>query len=146
MTQKEKEELTIELKSRQIVRKKLDSIIGALDKDILLIKADRIKRKNELLEYKSETELQDAYGWGFITEEEYDALLAAWRSGTELIDNEKTAKEIAQEILRGWRKIILSDIDALQFELLPDKKKEEIRKRNYEIAQRRANREEKRNV
>lgn len=129
-----KKDLRTDLRGRKIVKRKLESAIRSLDKAIVKIDADRAKRRETLMQYKSEAELQDAYGWGFITEEEYDALLEQFRSGTEAIDAEKSPQEIAKEILIGWLRLTYSDITSLEFDLLPEKKQDEIRERNYQIA------------
>lgn len=140
MTDKEKKDLKIELKSRQLVLKKLETGRRALEKTCTRIQAERARREAEISEYKNEDEIADAYGWGFISEEEYDDLLERFREGREAIRNEKSAEEIAAEILSGWIRITEGDIESLRFDLLPDEKKEEIRQRNYEIAQRREER------
>lgn len=144
MTNKEKKDLKIELKSRQIVLKKLETARRALEKTCTRIQAERIRREAELSEYKNEDEIADAYGWGFMSEEEYDELLARFQEGKEAIRNEKSAEEIAVEILSGWIWITEGDIESLRFDLLSDEKKEEIRQRNYEIAQRREERRQER--
>lgn len=140
MLDKEKKDLKIELKSRQLVLKKLETARRALEKSCKRIQDERAVREAELSEYKNEDEIADAYGWGFMSEEEYDDLIARFREGKEAIRNEKSAEEIAAEILSGWIRITEGDIDSLKFDLLPDEKKEEIRQRNYEIAQRREER------
>ena len=141
MTDKEKKDLKIELKSRQIVLHKLNVARNSLtSRKIAKIVEERQKREAELSEYKNEDEIADAYGWGFMSEEEYDDLLSRFREGKEAIRNEKSAEEIAAEILSGWIRITEGDIESLRFDLLSDEKKEEIRQRNYEIAQRREER------
>lgn len=141
MTDKEKKDLKIELKSRQIVLHKLTVALNSLtSRKIAKIVEERHKREEQLSEYKNEDEIADAYGWGFMSEEEYDDLLSRFREGKEAIRNEKSAEEIAAEILSGWIRITEGDIESLRFDLLSDEKKEEIRQRNYEIAQRREER------
>lgn len=144
MTDKEKKDLRVELKARKIVQKKLNTATVALYKKILKIRAEREKRIAELSEYHDERDLQDAYGWGIITEDEYDRRLAALRDGRDKIDAEVSAEEIAWDILSGWSRITKGDIASLEFELLPPAKQEEIRQRNYEIAQEREKRRKER--
>ena len=144
MNEKEKRDFREEIRSRKIVQKKLEAAIRALDKQIAAIVEDRERRKEALSQYKDERDLQDAYGWGFISEEEYDALLSQLRDGVESIEAEQSAPEIAKKILGGWLKITKSDIEALEFELLPEKKKQEIRDENYRIAMERKRRQEER--
>lgn len=144
MNQTEKKDLQIELKSRKILKAKLEIAVRSLDKQVGKIISDRQSRKEKLSQYKNENDLQDAYGWGFIDEDEYYKTLDAMRSGTEAIENEKTAQEIAKDMLKGWLKITESDISALEFDLLSDKKKAEIRKENERIlAEREKRRKEK---
>jgi len=132
MTKEEIRNIKIEIKSRKIIAKKLESAIKSIKKITDKQKAEREERKQNLTEYKSESELQDAYGWGAIEEDEYYKLLHAMRDGTEAIDNEMSAEEIALEILAGWKKIMNSDIDDLQFQLLPQAEQDRIRDMRYE--------------
>ncbi|MBQ3871015.1 MAG: hypothetical protein II777_10740 [Clostridia bacterium] len=144
MKEQEKKDLQVELKSRKILKAKLEVAIRSLNKQVGKIVSDRQSRKEKLSQYKNENDLQDAYGWGFIDEDEYYATLEAMRSGVEAIESEKAAQEIAQEMLKGWLKITESDISAIEFDLLSDKKKEEIRRDNERIlAEREKRRKEK---
>lgn len=87
--------------------------------------ADKLQRKVEreeearqaefvkVMEYQSELEIQDAYGYGFLTETQYSRFLELYRSGQEALDNHPpTVTEVALRIVRR----ILSDIDAEQRE------------------------------
>ena len=140
----EKKNLRIELKSRKILKSKLDVAIRSLDKQVNKIILDRELRKNTVSEYKNEYDLHDAYGWGFITQDEYYSLLECMRLGIDAIDNEISAPEIAQNMLKGWLKIVLSDIYSIEYDLLPEKKKEKIRQENERIlAEREKRRKEK---
>ena len=137
MTKQEKNDLKVELKSRKIIKKKLETAIRDLSRTIDRIRNDRLNRIEQLSQYKNEDDLADAYGWGFISESEYDTLLAQMREGQEKISKEISAEEIASGMLRGWLKITDGDIASLEFDLLSDAKKAEIRKRNEEITARR---------
>ena len=57
------EDLKVEIKGREIVIKKLDTAIRALQKTITRIKANREERKKKVLEYASEDELAEAFGY-----------------------------------------------------------------------------------
>ena len=137
MTIEERKDTKIELKSRKIVVKKLESAIKSLKKVTDRQKAEREERKQNLSQYKDEHELQEAYGWGFIEEDEYDRLLEQMKNGIDAIDSEKTAEEIALEIINHWERIMSSDISDLKFQLLPEKEQERIREQNYQIAMKR---------
>lgn len=137
MTKEQKNDLRVELKSRKIIKKKLETAIRDLSRTIDRIRNERLNRIEQLSQYKNEDDLADAYGWGFISESEYDTLLNQMRDGKEKISEEISAEEIAAGMLRGWLKITEDDIVSLEFDLLSNSKKEEIRKRNEEITARR---------
>ena len=140
MTAEEMKDLKIELRARKIVKRKLEVAIRSLMPKISQQVAAREARKQQLTEYRNYNDLQDAYGWGIITEEEFDRLAAALETGTEAIDKEVTAEEIAKDVLTGWLRITSGDISSLEFEMLPEKKQIEILEQNYEIAKRRQER------
>lgn len=140
MNAKEKRDTIIELRSRKIVKRKLEVALRSLQPKIEKVKEDREKRKEHLSEYRNYNDLQDAYGWGFITEEEFDALAIALEQGTEAIDNEISEHEIAASIISGWLKITDGDIASLEFDLMPESKKKKIRDESYEILKRREER------
>ena len=65
------------------------------------------------MQYRSENELLDAYGWEFITEKQYELYLDLFRRGREALENHApTVNEAAHRILLR----ILSDIAAEQRE------------------------------
>ena len=140
MNAKEKRDTIIELRSRKIVKRKLEVALRSLQPKIEKTKEDREKRKERLSEYRNYNDLQDAYGWGFITEEEFDALAIALEQRTEAIDNEISEHEIAASIISGWLKITAGDIASLEFDLMPESKKQKIREENLEILKRREER------
>ena len=140
MTAEEMKDLKIELRARKIVKRKLEVAIRSLMPKISQQVAAREARKQQLTEYRNYNDLQDAYGWGIITEEEFDRLAAALETGTEAIDKEVTAEEIAKDVLTGWLRRTSGDISSLEFEMLPEKKQIEILEQNYEIAKRRQER------
>lgn len=65
------------------------------------------------MQYRSEHEILDAYGWEFITEKQYEMYLDIFRRGREALENHApTVNEAAYRILQR----ILSDIAAEQRE------------------------------
>lgn len=141
LSKKERKDLRIELKGRKIVLKKLNTAISAIEKTVGKIVSEREKRKAVISEYRDENDIQDAYGWGFITEDEYYSLLDQMRSGVESIDSEVSAEEIALNMLQEWRKRVWSDIHSIEFELLPIEKQKELLEKEYETIQNRKTRE-----
>lgn len=83
-----------------------------------------------VMEYRSETEILDAYGWEFITEQQYDRYLDIFRRGQEALDDHlPTVNELTHKILLR----ILSDIAAEQREwrfsaLTPAQQRAEIQR------------------
>ena len=142
MNSTEKKDLKIELKSRRLIVKKLETAIRALSGTADRNKKVRQERRDKLLEYKTYNEAQDAYGWGIITEEEFDEITNFLESSQEIVDK-PSAEEIAVNILVGWKKIMQSDIADLEFQLLPEKEQERIREENYRIAMERNKRMKK---
>ena len=80
------------------------------------IDREEAARKAELeaaLEYRSEDEIREAYGWELITEKQYDLYLELFRRGQSALENHlPTVNELAHKILLR----ILSEIAAEQRE------------------------------
>lgn len=80
------------------------------------IEREQTAREREFevaMQYRSENELLDAYGWEFITEKQYELYLDLFRRGREALENHApTVNEAAHRILLR----ILSDIAAEQRE------------------------------
>ena len=105
------EDLKVEIKGREIVIKKLDTAIRAR------IKANREERKKKVLEYSSEDELAEAFGYGDISETEYYAFLDALRDGVEVIDRETSPQEVAFHILVSWKSRMIRDCADIKYEM-----------------------------
>lgn len=75
--------------------------------------AERKAEFEEAMQYRSEGELLDAYGWEIITEKQYELYLDIFRQGRAALDNHTpTVNELTHRILLR----ILSDIAAEQRE------------------------------
>ena len=101
MTDKEKKErmsIRVEIKARKLVIKKLATAIGALQKTADRQKAEKTAKREKLLEYKTYNEAQDAYGYGFSTEEEFDEIVEFLEKSQQIVD-EPTAEEIKDHVL-----------------------------------------------
>ena len=101
------EDLKVEIKGREIVIKKLDTAIRALQKTITRIKANREERKKKVLEYASED----------VSETEYYTFLDALRDGVEVIDRETSPQEVAFHILISWNSRMIRDCADLKYEM-----------------------------
>lgn len=139
MTDKEKKErksIRVEIKARKLVIKKLATAISALQKTADRQKAEKTAKREKLLEYKTYNEAQDAYGYGFITEEEFDEIVEFLEKSQQIVD-EPTAEELALKILLNWRHHMGLEIANLEFEMLPKEEQSRILEKNIEILQKR---------
>lgn len=139
MTDKEKKErksIRVEIKARKLVIKKLATAISALQKTADRKKAEKTAKREKLLEYKTYNEAQDAYGYGFITEEEFDEIVEFLEKSQAIVD-EPTAEELALKILLNWRHHMGLEIANLEFEMLPKEEQSRILEKNIEILQKR---------
>ena len=140
---KERQETRVEIRARKIVIKKLDTAIKALTQTCERDRREREAEREKLLEYKSYSDAQEALGWGFIDEDEFDRIVDFLDSSQEMVDT-PTANDLALKVLTKWKGQLQGEVAALEFDLLPEKEQKEIRERNYEILQRRAERDKAR--
>ena len=146
MTDKEKKErksIRVEIKARKLIIKKLGTAISALQKTADRQKAEKTAKRDKLLEYKTYNEAQDAYGYGFITEEEFDEIVEFLEKSQEIVD-EPTAEEIALNTLLNWKNHMGAEIANLEFDLLPKEEQTRILEKNIEILQKREARRKER--
>lgn len=143
MTDREKKsraDLRQEIRVRKLVVKRLETplklAVAAGEKK----RAARLARLDELGEYKSYNDAQDAYGFGCITEEEFDQIVDFLENKEQMKDVksvEEHAADILQEFVCGLRR----EIASFEFDLLPKKEQERIRQQNYELLERRKQRQ-----
>ena len=139
MTDKEKserKEIRKEIKARRIVIKKLDTALRALERIAKREQFERQTEREKLMEYKTYNEAQEAYGWGQITEEEFNEIVKFLDDMEEYL-NIRTANDLAIKIIRSFRSVLSGEIDGIKFDLLPKKEQEKIIARNKEILERR---------
>lgn len=142
MTDKEKKarrEARIEIKARKLVIKKLNTAIDALQKTANRQKAEKQVERDKLLQYKTYKEAQDAYGWGYIDEAEFDAITEFLETSQNVVD-EPTAEEIAVKTLQDWLHLMGSEIASLEFEMLPKEEQRRILDNNLRILEEREKR------
>lgn len=146
MTTDQKEE---ERKAIQLEVKARQELLRRLEHPIKLLKVagekERIRREERVTqahEYKTIDEAQEAYGWGYLSDDEYHAIKEAIESGEEYIENTISPVELAAKILIDFTSRISSEIRSLEFELLPLEEQimrmEAAEKRREEIAERKA--------
>ena len=128
-----------EIAARKLVMKRLRSPLEHAKALAEKKKNERIARIEELSTYKSYYEAQEAYGFGMITEEEFDEIVD-FLENNEKLKEQTSVEEHAANILAEFVNGLSSEIAGLEFELLPQKKQQEIRNKNFELLERRKNR------
>lgn len=120
-----------EIRVREIVLKKLRTSIEALDKVSARKKAKQKQEMEKLLEYKTYEEAHEAYGWGFISDAEFEQIQNILEGNNRELEK-PCVEETAAKIMREWAGEMASDIHALQFELLPTQEQVRILEANLE--------------
>lgn len=122
MTNSQKEErraLDLEVKARKELLKRLSHpaklLIAAVDKE----RTQREERIALTQQYKTETEIMDAYGYELITDEERGRLLDALETGQQYVDQTVTTTSAALSILKDFVGRLEKEVDGFEFELLP---------------------------
>ena len=143
MTAAEKErikDLKIELKARKLVLAKLETALKPLQAKAERQRTDRAVRREVLLgEYKTYDEAHEAYGYGYITEKEFEEIVDFLENSQKKVDA-PDAEAIAASIIKDWIKRMNSDIYHFEFELKSPEEQEEIRRKNEEFHQEQAER------
>jgi hypothetical protein len=138
MKREERKNLELEIKARKEVIKRLTYPIAQLVKADAKERAKRKERAAALSEYKTIVEAQDAYGYGIITDDEYDAICEAIESGEKYVEETMTPVNLALKILRDFTRQMESEIRSLEFELLPPEEQAKRRADSEEIRERAA--------
>jgi hypothetical protein len=141
MTDKEKQEreaLRLEIRARKELLRRLQFPLELIDKAAKKEKDKRIARIESARQYADYNDAQDAYGYGMITEEEFDAIVKAMELGEEYIENTTTPVEIAAQMLHEYVGRLARDVAGFEFELLPEKEQARIQQQNEEILAKRA--------
>lgn len=146
LEREEREALKIEIKARKELARRLEHPLKLLETAAKKEQQKRQERIEHLTEYKSYSEAQEAYGWEFITEEEFDEIVRILEEGTERIEKERTPVEIARDILNKFINGLIYEIASFEYDLLPEAEKARVQQKNEEILARRAAREAAKNA
>ena len=107
-----------------------------IDKYAKAVKREEDARKQqfqEAMQYRSLREIQDDYGWEFITEKQYQLFVKIFEEGEEVLKNHpKTVNEIAHSILCTMCGAVSRDRMQWEFEALSPEEQEAERKRAEE--------------
>lgn len=133
---KNRADLRHEIKARSLVVKRLEHPLALAKAAAEKKRNERIARLEELGEYKTYEEAHDAYGWGFITAEEFESIKNFLEHKEEL-KSERSAEEYAADILQEFVARLRREITSFQFELLPKEEQQRIQQQHAELLERR---------
>jgi hypothetical protein len=98
----------LEAKACTKIIKELRRIAVKLEKAVSREADAREAEFQNVMQYTSEQQIQDDYGWDFITEAQYERYLDLFREGMAAVEHhEFTVNEVALSVIRR----IISDID-----------------------------------
>jgi hypothetical protein len=137
MTNGEKDALRLEIKARKELYKRLSYPKRLLDEAAAKERKKREERVNAVREYKSFEELQEAYGYDLISEEEFREGEKALELGAQYVENTKSATEIAANMLFEFMGRLLREQQGFEFELLPAQEQDRILRQRDELLARR---------
>lgn len=94
---------------------------------------EEAKRREEfelVMGYRSEADIQEAYGWAFITEAQYERYLEIFRAGKDALEHHTpTVTERACAILRNIRGDVMRERQDYRYEAMsPDELRAEIKR------------------
>lgn len=126
------DDITFEIKCRKYLVKRLGVLRRDIEKTVAKEKAVRESRVKELCEYEDIDQAQEAYAYGNITLEEYDAIRDVLEKGIQFAES-KTPKSAALEILIDFMVRQNREIQDFEWELKTPEERERIEKFNAEF-------------
>ena len=120
----------MEAKACKLLLKDLERIRAKLRRHIEKEAADREAEFEEAMQYHSESDIQEAYGWEFISEQQYEHYLELFRQGRRALDEHSpTVTELALSILNRIFQDIDRDCRQCEFEALsPEEQLAELKR------------------
>lgn len=116
--------------SLQAFAQRLERIRAKLKRHIEKEAADREAEFEAAMQYHSESDIQEAYGWEFISEQQYERYLELFRQGRKALDEHSpTVTELALSILNRIFQDIDRDCRQCEFEALsPEEQLAELKR------------------
>ncbi|MDD4509368.1 MAG: adenylosuccinate lyase [Oscillospiraceae bacterium] len=120
----------MEAKACEHVCKELRRLIEKYQRAVNKETASRQAEFEMAMQYHSEVEIQDDYGYDLITEQQYDRLLDLFRNGKDALENHApTVKELALNILYRIERDINEDQREWEFSALTPEQQRAERER-----------------
>ena len=127
------EDYTFEIRCRKYLVKRLTVLKDAIEKTVDKEKEARKAQIERLCKFKDTDEAANAYGYGDITEEEYQEVCAALEEGAAFVEFTKTPKAAALEILKEFMDHQEREIADFEWSMKSPEEQERIRKKNEEF-------------
>lgn len=118
--------------------KKLEPVQRSLEAAAAKEKEKRAIRMAALSQYETEQDIQDAYGYALITDDERRQLLDALESGEKYVEETRTKTTVALHLLKEFIAQLNRQAGSLEFELLPPEEQAKRRAETEEIQERAA--------
>jgi len=128
--------LKLDAEGRRLLVKKLERVEKTLEATVEREKSKRAARAADLSEYKTEAEIQDAYGYDLITDDERRQLLEQLETGEKYVKDTETKASVALTLLRGFIGKLSREAASLEFELLPPEEQAKRLKASEEFRER----------
>ncbi len=131
MTEKELRErasIKLEIEARKEVLKKVENAFKRLRKQADSNLEKRREKVRAAREYRSLDEAHEAWGYDFITDEEFEEIKKVFELGDAYIENNLSPQEVAVNILGRFMGGLNKEIRSFEFELLPIEEQKRIRK------------------
>lgn len=122
----QREDLKLGIRANKEVLRRLETPIKRLREKVERERTDRAVRRQALREYKTESEIMEAYGWGQITDDEQRELLAGLEGDRIYVEETPTVNSEALSVLEDFASRLRREIDSFQFDLLPQKEQDRI--------------------
>ena len=122
----QREDLKLGIRANKEVLRRLETPIKRLREKVKRERTDRAVRRQALREYKTESEIMEAYGWGQITDDEQRELLAGLEGDRIYVEETPTVNSEALSVLEDFASRLRREIDSFQFDLLPPKEQDRI--------------------
>lgn len=123
----------MEAKACKKICRELDRLIAKFQRAVEREKAAKQAEFETVMQYRSEREIQDDYGYECITEAQYDRYLEIFRAGQKALENaEPTVNELVVSILKRINGDIYRDQKEWEFSALTPEQQEAERKRASE--------------
>lgn len=126
-------ETKFEIDCRKLLVKRLQT-----PKNTLVTACDReanaySERIGMLTEFKSADEAHEAYGWGIITESEYEQVRDLFEKGEQIRNGRATPSSAALQMLNEIISHLSREIRDFKWDALPEAEKERIRQSNEKL-------------